>query len=146
MKSYDEENHFYRIFGADIFETGDEGNNYFVKICGNCAWSIESCGRASGYSGGKDLFEINTRDLHLSVEVYSEEPGFEFQEHYLYKDGECIVNECVDWEEIYWDRADYKTFEEFKEDFDIEEGVTENDFDDEGYYHKGGFKEWDFSI
>lgn len=97
MNDYEEENHFFRIFSTEICDEGED----FIEISGDCAWSIETCCRAGGYSQGTDLLEINSRDLDLVVEIYSQECGMAFEEHYLYKKGECIVDECTDWFETY---------------------------------------------
>jgi len=96
LNDYDEPNHFWRIFEAyddDEYDMND--GNHVMEISGYCAWSIESCCRASGYSGGTDLLSVNTKDLDLEVEIYTEEPGMCFQEHYIYKKGSCLVDECV---------------------------------------------------
>lgn len=66
------------------------------------------------------LFEA-CKQLGLDMEVYSEECGFGFQEHYLFIDGELVKDECVDYSEKY--------NEETKE-----------------YESSGGFDDWDFEI
>ena len=66
------------------------------------------------------LFEA-CEQLELDMEVYSEECGNCFQEHYLFVDGELVKNECVDYEERY------------NEDTDEYESI-------------GGFDSWDFEI
>ena len=81
---------------------------------GDCAWSVESCCRASGYSNGVDLLELNTRELNLDVQIFSQEPGMAFEEEYLYKHGECIVDECNDLKTISWDLEQYPTYEQLK--------------------------------
>ena len=94
---YEEPNHFWRMFEAydnDEYEMND--GSHVMEIGGYCAWSIETCCRASGYSEGIDLLAVNTKDLDLDVEIYTEEPGMCFQEHYTYKKGKCICDECLD--------------------------------------------------
>lgn len=146
MESYDEENHFYRI-NPEIYDEGFEDGEYHLCINGDCAWSIETCCRASGYANGKDLFEINTHDLGLKLEVFSEEPGCDFQEHYVYENGHCLENECVDWHEYFWN-SEEQTFEEYKREMGdyLPDNLTERDFSEEGYCYVGGFGEWSFSI
>lgn len=146
MKSYDEPNHFWRMF--DPIYISDEGgtdDDYFMVFAGDCAWSLETCCRDSGYSGGVDLFEVNTRELHLKMEAYSSEPGCEFQEHYIYIDGECEVDDCVEWHEWYYDESD-GTFEEWKKMYGLPDYLSEDAFDEDGYYHEGGFSYWGFHI
>ncbi len=148
MKSYDENDHFYRIFDACVVDEGHDGeSNYFMVISGDCAWSLDSCCRASGYSNGIDLFSVNTKAFKLKLEAYSEEPGFEFQEHYIYDNGKCIICECVDYAEWFWDRSE-QTFEEYKKEMGecLPSSLTERDFNEEGYYYAGGFGDWSFEI
>ena len=137
---YEKPNHLWRIFETDIYdECENEDGTITIDVAGSCAWSIESCCRASGYSGGIDLFEINSRELKLEIECWSDECGCCFQEHYLYKNGECLIDDCVEWNEYYYDEYDYESFEEFKKECDIPDDVTEDDLDDGCYYYTGGF-------
>lgn len=150
MQSYDEKNHFFRIFDAHVFDeySMPGGNKYRMDISGDCAWSLATCCMASGYSNGQDLFAINTRDLRLKMEAYSEECGMGFSEHYVYDNGECLVNECVDFDEIFWDKNEFATYDEFKKDY-IESYVAtppaESEFDEDGWCRIGGF-DWDDSV
>ena len=48
------------------------------------------------------------------LEVYSREPGCAFEEHYLYDNGECLEDTCVDIICFWWDRDEYQTYEDFK--------------------------------
>lgn len=63
----------------------------FLTIDGDCKWSLENC-----FIKNKPTLEELTRDLHLKVEAWSEVWEDSFQEHYLYKNGECIVDEWAD--------------------------------------------------
>lgn len=78
----------------------------------------------------------------LDMEVYSEEPGCEFQEHYVYIDGEIVCDECVEYHEYCLD--DYDTKEEAEEELDIE--ITDDEWEEGGYISRGGFENWDFEI
>ena len=146
MTSYDESNHLYRIFSADIYDEGGTDTNYYMCIAGDCAWSLETCCRASWYSEGEDLFAINTRDLNIVMEAYSSEPGCAFQEHYIYDHGKCLKEECVDYREVYYDTDECDDFEAFKREYDIPDDVTEDDLDEGRHYCEGGFKDWTFTI
>jgi len=139
MNNFEEPNHFWRIFSCDIYEAGDG----YCCFCGDCAWSLETCCRASGYSNGIDLFAVNTRDFNLELECYSSEPSIGFEEHYIYKNGECITSECADVYE-YW-YGDFTSFEEFKKEYNLPNELTEDDLDDE-YYRVGGFGDWAWNI
>jgi uracil-DNA glycosylase family 4 len=66
------------------------------------------------------LFEA-CKQLELDMEVYSEECGCGFQEHYLFIDGELVAEECVDYSEEYNEET-------------------------EEYESSGGFDDWDFEI
>ena len=140
MEDYDMPNHLWRIFEADIYdECENEDGTITIDVAGSCAWSIESCCRASGYSEGVDLFEVNSRELNLEIESWSDECGCAFQEHYHYKNGECLIDESVEWHEYYYDEDDYESFEEFKKELDLPDDVTEDDLVDGCYYYDGGF-------
>lgn len=149
MCSHNEPNHFYRIFTCEVYESEyiDEAKNeYMMEICGDCAWSLESCCRASGYSNGIDLFAVNTKELNLRMEVFSEETGMCFQEHYIYDRGICKADECVDYHEYWYTESEYGSFEEYKKIYKIPDEITEEDFDENGICKVGGFDEWEYSI
>jgi hypothetical protein len=77
------------------------------------------------------------------MEVYSEECGCCFQEHYLYINGEIICEECVDYYE--YCIGDYDTKEEAEKEFKIE--ITDEEWNSgEDFISRGGFENWDFEI
>ena len=109
--------HFYRILEAciideEIFENGDSE----VIISGYCAWSILSCMTddfGSYYKKNEELVNHKgthlveaTKELDVVVEIFSEEPGMGFMEHYLVDRGNMVVGECVDYEEEYDEETD----------------------------------------
>lgn len=51
------------------------------------------------------LFEA-CEQLQLDMEVYSEEAGIGFQEHYVFIDGNLVAEECVDYTEEYNEETD----------------------------------------
>ena len=116
LVSYDVPNHFYRIFEADVYDEREVEGTTSLYISGYCAWSLYTCCKGSGYFDG-DLFEINTRELNLKMEAYSREPGADFEEHYIYDNGECLEDSCVDTETWYWDTTEFPTYEAFKEEY-----------------------------
>lgn len=144
IKSYDEPNHFWRMDGT-VYDEFDANGEHYMSISGDCAWSIQSCCRVGGYSQ-TDLLALNTKNLHLKMEVYSSEPGMCFQEHYIYEYGECLADECEDYMETWWDRDEYPDFEDYKKSWDVPDDVTESDYDEDGYRKIGGFPDWEFSI
>lgn len=133
--SCEEQRHFFRIFDTyydeEELKQAKDNENISIMIDGTCAWSVEVCMNDGGYY--KDIrtrykekakgttLQDESKTLDLIIEVYSEEIGVGFQEHYLYDRGVKIYDECVDYEELY--------------DEETEEII--------GY--KGGF-EWNFCI
>lgn len=152
--SYDR--HMFRVFEAvcdEIEERADD--TYQTTINGYCAWSVASCMLEGGYYNAlkgdyPDDFRGTTLDresekLNLSIEVYSEESGCCFQEHYIITNGNIDCDECVDWSEIWVE--DYETKEEAEEDLEME--ITDEEWASglsEGYFTRGGFEDWDFEI
>lgn len=147
--------HMFRVFEAECNEIEERDNGTFeVIIYGYCAWSVASCMFEGGYyrrfqeeygsnSRGTTLL-IESKKLNLDIEVYSEESGMCFQEHYVITNGELKVDESVDWEEIWVE--DYETKEEAEEDLEIT--ITDEEWAiglEEGRFTRGGF-DWDFEI
>lgn len=150
--SYDR--HLFRVFEAyykEIEQVGDDV--YQVVIGGDCAWSVSSCMFEDGYYGrikaeypnefrGTTL-PIESKRLGLDIEVFSEEGGCAFQEHYVIINGDVIIDECVDWEE--YDISEYDTKEEAETDYGIE--ITDEEWNSgEDFISRGGFGNWDFDI
>lgn len=155
--SYDR--HFFRVFEAyydEIEELGpnvDGDNIYQVIINGECAWSVGCCMFSVGYYDDlKERFPnefrgttipAESKRLNLSIEIFSEECGCCFQEHYTVIDGDIIEDECVDWYE--YDLSEYDTKEEAEADLGFE--ITDEEWDSgEEYISRGGFGDWSFSI
>lgn len=111
---------------------------YRCQIDGDTKWSVQSSMVSNAISmrtepdkwsfGDMDkttltfvtLFEA-CEQLQLDMEVYSEECGCGFQEHYVFVDGNLVVEECVDYTEEYNEET-------------------------EEYESSGGFDSWDFEI
>lgn len=130
-----------------------------AQIDGWCKWSVQSALTDNAISmrtkpnmwyWGDDV-DVNTLEFitlleatkkwNLVMEVYSEEPGCQFQEHYVFDNGTILCDECVEWEEYYIDA--YETKEEAEEEWEIE--ITDKEWK-EGYVSRGGFDEWNFDI
>jgi len=100
-----EHKHFFRVFEANYNEDEmeDNGNGTFtLLVYGYCAWSVWSCmcsGNHTYYSDlkeshpdifmGTDLYE---QSEDCEIEVFSEEGGMGFSEHYLFKNGKCLID------------------------------------------------------
>lgn len=83
--------------------------NCKATVCGDCAWSVHSCMRdgAFTYYGDRKYadahittLDILSKELNLTIEVYSEECGFEFMEHFLIRNGVAEIEDCLDYEEL----------------------------------------------
>jgi len=128
--------------GAEIdfenMEECDDDDGFRCQLDGQTKWSIQSSLIDNAISMREDngrwsfgdidktklsfvtLFEA-CEQLNLDMECYSEEPGCEFQEHYLFVNGELLKDECVDYTEQY-------------------------DEDEDEWVSAGGFGEWVFEI
>lgn len=80
----------------------------------------------------------------LEMEVYSEEYGCCFQEHYLINNDEVIINDCV--EACEYDLYEYETKEEAEAEFKIKLSDEEWDKHKGDRFIVGGFENWDFEI
>ena len=134
-----------------------------AELAGTCKWSIQSAliddavsmrTNSRNWYFGEGLtsedFEFVTlyeacRLWNLVMEVYAEESGCCFQEHFVCDKGEVLCDDCVDWEE-YW-VEDYETKEEAEEE--LETKITDGEWTiglEEGRFCRGGFENWDFEI
>lgn len=150
--SYDR--HLFRVFSADENEIEQVGDDlYEVIINGDCAWSVSSCMFESNYYSNlkRDFpnefrgttLQLESKRLELDIEVYSEESGCCFQEHYIIRNGDIEVYDCVDWYEYYI--GDYETKAEAEEDLNI--AITDEEWNSgEDFISRGGFGSWDFTI
>ena len=99
--------HFFRVFEVIEGDYYKEGKDYVMYILGYCAWSVHSAmvskASESYYTYlkkehpqefmGTTLLE---ESKNCEIEVFSEEIGCEFSEHYIFKNGKCLLDECVE--------------------------------------------------
>lgn len=144
--------------GAEAEISYKDENKAFIT--GWCKWSILSAlienavsmrTEREKWGFGEDdpkdlefitLFEA-CQKWNLVMEVYSEESGCEFQEHFVCDKGLIVCEECVDWFEygIY----EYETKEEAEEELGIE--ITDEEWNEgNDYITRGGFESWNFEI
>lgn len=145
--------------GADAeIQYEDEDNVAFID--GWCKWSIQSAMIDNaismrtepdmwyfGDNVDKSKLEFITlieacKKWNIIMEVYSEETGCCFQEHFIIRNGDVEVDECVDYYEYYL--GDYNTKEEAEEELEIT--ITDDEWNNEDYVQRGGFGDWDFEI
>ena len=117
--------HFFRVFEADTaYEQIEDDGLFSVVVYGYCAWSVYCCMFKGVHTYYNDWTEgkkaklnepfkgINmediTKELNLTVEIFSSEPGVGFMEHYLVENGEILVNECVKYYEQENEEGDYE--------------------------------------
>lgn len=108
-----EKHHLFRVFECDVNEDSinEEDGIYSCEAYGSCAWSIHSCmfdGEHTYYKRNIEEYGYNSRaitiqqaskELNLEIEIFSEEGGCGFMEHYIIKNGEILVNDCVEYSE-----------------------------------------------
>ena len=137
----------------------DEGKDR-AQIDGWCKWSVQSALTDNaismrdnpdmwGWDEGTDTSKLEfitlleaTKKWNLVMEVFSEEPGCEFQEHYIFDNGTVLVDECVEYQE-YW-ICEYDTKEEAEEELGIE--ITDDEWKYADVISHGGFDVWAFEI
>jgi hypothetical protein len=145
--------HMFRVFEATCDEIEERGDGKFQTVInGYCAWSVSSCMLEGGYYRdckeryGENFrgttLRIESQRLNLDIEVYSEESGMCFQEHYIFNNGNLVCDECRDWCEYWLD--DYETKEEAEAELGIT--ITDNEWEEGECFSRGGFKTWDFEI
>ena len=159
-KALTQDGRVYMGRGADANIDYEDGDNCaFIDGC--CKWSIRSALIDNAVSmrtepdiwyfgdgvSSKDfefitLFEACKR-WNIVMEVYSEESGCCFQEHFICDKGEVICNDCIEWNEYCID--DYDTKEEADKDFGIV--ISDNEWNSgDAFISRGGFENWDFEI
>ena len=138
--------HLWRVFEAYVEDESIEDDIKTVMISGDCAWSVYSC-MCDGVHTYQNQFigrngttlKIESERLRLAIEVYSEECGCCFMEHFVFVNGEQLVDDCVDWHE--YSTEDYENVEELNEDYGT--NFTQEEFEGNEYIQVGGM-DWDF--
>ena len=111
MNYYDNEYFIYRC--ATVYE-GDkyQEDGYFVTLLhGDVAWScgswfdtIERKDETMESVGHYITLDLLCQRLGIAVEVFGEESGMGFQEHYLCNPkGDVLWNECTAWHQTWFD-------------------------------------------
>lgn len=130
--------------GAHVYNIDDEWNENITRLDGECKWSVlTSLQRLHLNEDGSKEEIISLRKacekFSLDMELFSEESGMGFQEHFLFKDGKFIDEDC-DYAEYYFDEYASKKLAE-KE---LGLAITDEEWN-EGSCSRGGY-EWDFSL
>ena len=68
---------------------------YEAEAVGHCNWSVEDAMRRSGAYSESNPSDTNLEEqsIDCEIEVFSEETGNDFGEHFVFKKGECVVEE-----------------------------------------------------
>lgn len=115
--------HFFRVFECnDEGEFHKEANGEFSKtVYGYLAWSCSSCMLSGTYSyyqdvkkSNKDTFmgtDLAEQSRDCTIEVFSEEEGMCFSEHYLFKNGICYIDDTCDIQSAGYDKEGNLTTE-----------------------------------
>ena len=103
-----EHKHFFRVFDVFCDDPVKVGKNtYELFVSGDCAWSVHSAMVSktgeSYYAYLKEHFPqdfmgttLLEQSKNCEIEVFSEEPGCAFSEHYIFKNGVMVLDDCVD--------------------------------------------------
>lgn len=138
-----DEEHLWRVFEAEecdnSFEFKNENcdkNEDFIVILGYCAWSVYSCMfdgpgtyQETDETGKGTTISRISKDLELKIEIFSEEPGMCFSEHYLIDNGDIIIDDTVDFYEYCIE--EYDTLDDMIKDLELSTDsipITEEDF------------------
>jgi hypothetical protein len=133
---------FGRIYEAYAYRKGKDKKTeeYYAGVDGDCAWSFQSAILDNG------LLQKIIKKYKITAEVYTEEPGVGFMEHYVWEEGELVVDECRDFTTFnIYDIEDEEDLD-FYIDNDIMKGhgITKENYqefaDEDGYIRIGGFQ------
>ena len=156
LRDYQHIPHFWRVFSAEMKDLEDCADGTCVaEIIGDCAWSVDCCMLDGPGSYANDRPQESTslkkesERLQLEIEVFSEEPGCAFQEHYHYACGKEIANESVEWKMYIFEQDEYdpdsreEAFELFLDDIGMaKSGLSLSDLRFDDTLSIGGFDDY----
>ena len=130
---------FGRTYEVYVVNEWEENGLSYADIAGDCAWSVLT---SLIETASDENLITETKRLNLALEVYSNEPGFAFSEHFIIARGRKICDECADYTEI-------KVSELSEEELDALSKRTGQDVttlletaaENDGYYGVSGFGE-----
>lgn len=138
---------FYRVFSANKEEVNQNPDGSITAyVIGDCAWSVEHAMVDKKHNNPNDantnieITDIETESgiNNLYIEVYSKEPGNQFQEHMIFDKGKTSLIETADYAEYYWNK-DSETFEQFIKNNGLSDKITQDDIDADDTLRIGGF-------
>ena len=132
------ENGLGRVYDFDITEPDQLSDGTLLVLgSGSCAWSVW-CAMMQEYRSPRPSLESESKRLDLVMEVFSEEPGCAFQEHYFINKGVLETDETEEYHEFWKDGYD----EEDWNDVLKENELTEDDMNEDGFIAVGGFENY----
>ena len=120
--------HFFRVFHTELIDDPVWHSAVYKTVCiqFELAWSVYCCmfpGEFSYYDSfekehpgqhyGSNIM-IESKRLQLEIEIWSQEPGMCFQEHYKICSGVKVKDEQFEFRGLWLE--DYSNYEEFKND------------------------------
>lgn len=130
IMNYKDENYYiYRVKEVDSSEIYSYDNYYCVDIFGIVAWSCYDWFNSKelpeelimlNYNQGNPIYgtahyitmDLLCKKLKIGIELYSDECGCCFQEHYhVDHEGNILIKDCVEWQEI-WEDENGNEFDE----------------------------------
>jgi len=124
MEYKDNEYYIYRCFSAEVYDRAEVEDFFVLLIDGDVAWSCDQWFNAEDEEvpnkdgNGAHLIRLDAlcKKLKIGMEVWSQEPGIGFEEHYIVNaDGKIIVNDCADWCRI-WEDEDGEELDQPEEE------------------------------
>ena len=132
------ENGLGRVYDFDITEPDQLSDGTLLVLgSGSCAWSVW-CAMMQEYRSPRPSLESESKRLDLVMEVFSEEPGCAFQEHYFLNKGILETDETEEYHEFWKEGYD----EEDWNDVLKENELTEEDLNEDGFIAVGGFENY----
>ena len=133
--------HFPYLCGCHTVGEGAFDGEYSIDISGFCMRSVgfAFCTRRENSS----TLQEESEQLSLIIDVCSTESCYGFAEHYEYWDGDLLDASSVDYQEVYWNREDYPTLEDFNAAYGT--SCRQDDFDMYGFVGLGGFANRSFA-
>lgn len=103
-----------RVWDFTTLETYelDDGRSA-IEGYGGCAWSV-LCAMRKPYIKPEYCIESAVEALNLLVEIWSSEPGCQFQEHCIIDRGAVLVDDCKDWGEVETEDGEFKQWGGFE--------------------------------
>lgn len=148
FKRMNDESSYHHFYMNEVVKRSEEGNDerYMIDMEGYCNYSLEYCmNNKYGKDGIDDIYELNTRELHIEMEAWSCVEGDDFQEHMRYEFGEQIEYDTIFFDERVCEDEfeDFEEFAQYVED-EYDEYIEEDDVDENGEYIVGGFDDYGY--